>query len=87
MCALLIAGATVGIKNKHGYSSRFGAGACEPKGHAPADAACSNTAEYGAKQYGHAAAYADAVQRVRLLAHPLGATGCVRASHACACVR
>ena len=67
MCALLIAGASVGIKCKSGYGSRFWAGACEPKGHAPADAACSHTAEDVAKMNGKrkAAAYADAVQRVR----------------------
>ena len=66
-CALLIAGATEGIKNNKGYGSRFRAGACEPRVNAPADAACSETAEDLSKKYGEleAAAYADAIQRVR----------------------
>ncbi len=67
MCALIIAGATEGIKNDRAYGSRFRVGACEPRGNAPADAACSETAEDLSKKYGEleAAAYADAIQRVR----------------------
>jgi hypothetical protein len=45
-------------------------GACEPKGSAPADAACSKTPEDAAKDRGKSAAYADGVKRVRLPAHP-----------------
>ena len=75
-CALLIAGATEGIKNKRGYGSRHWAGACEPRGNAPADAARSNTAEDCAKRNGNAAAYADGVKQVRLqpAGAPAGAT-------------
>ncbi len=69
-CALLIAGTTVGIKNKYGYGLRYWAGACGPKGHAPADAACSKTAEGYANERGNASAYADGVKRVRLTAYP-----------------
>ena len=52
-------------------------GACEPRGTAPADVPRSKTAEDDAKKYGKAAAYADAVQRVRL---PARARAAVRAS-------
>jgi hypothetical protein len=76
--ALLLAGATEGIKDKYGYGSRFRAGACEPKGRAPADAACSKTAEDAANDRGKSAAYAAGVKRVRLPAHPQ-AQPCVRA--------
>ena len=65
-CALLIAGAAEGIKDINGYGSRYRA---SRRGTAPADAACSETAEDYAKQNGKAAAYADAVKRVRLPAH------------------
>ena len=99
-CALLIAGATEGIKDKRGYASRCWAGACEPRGNTLADAACRRTAEDVANARGYAAAYADAVKRVRLLAHA-GATVCacvgckcgmfcacsVCALCVCACVR
>jgi hypothetical protein len=88
MCALLIAGANVAITNSFGYGARYRAGACEPKGNAPADAACSETAEDVAKERGHAAAYADAVKRVRLPAHlQAHPCACVRASVCVACAR
>ena len=73
MCALILAGATVDIKDKEGCGSRFWAGACEPKGNAPADAACSYTAKDFAKDRDISAEYANAVKRVRLPAHA-GAT-------------
>ncbi len=77
MCALLIAGAAEGIKDKNGYGVATVRARASRGGTAPADAACSKTAEDYAKQNGHAAAYADGVQRVRLPAH---AGAAVRAS-------
>jgi hypothetical protein len=74
-CALLIAGAAGGVKDKQGYGVRTTR--ASRGGTAPADVPCRRTAEDWAKQYGKAAAYADAVKRVRRPAH---ATAAVRAS-------
>jgi hypothetical protein len=80
-CALLIAGAAEGIKDKQGYGIAQSRVRASRSGTAPADAACSKTAEDYARQRGHAAAYADGVKRVRRPAHAGAAV------HVGACVR
>jgi hypothetical protein len=60
------------------YGARIQAGACEPRGNAPADAMCSKTAEDDAKEQGKAVEYTDGVMRVRLPAHA-GASVCASA--------
>jgi hypothetical protein len=77
-CALLIAGAAKGIKDKWGYGVvPTGRARASQGGTAAADVPCSETAEDLAKRNSHAAAYTDAVTRVRRPAH---ATAAVLAS-------
>ena len=76
-CALLIAGAAEGIKDKQGYGVARRTNRASRGGTAPADVPCRRTAEDYAKASGKAAAYADAVQRVR---PPARAGAAVRAS-------
>jgi hypothetical protein len=86
-CALIIAGANVGIKDNKGYGSRYRVGACEPKGNAPADTECRRTAEDFAKKLGKAEAHSDAVKRVRAAAHPQFQTCALCIECVRACVR
>jgi hypothetical protein len=88
MLILIMAGAVVGTKNKKGYALALWR-ACVHEPWRRAVAACSKTAEDVATQNGEAAAYAEAVKRVRRR-HTMDVYLCVSAcarARSCACVR
>ena len=86
MCALLMVGAEAGIKDNKGYGCLRlkGRGRASRTRRAPADAACSETAEDVAKRVGKAAEYADGAKQVRAAAHPQ-AQAFVRVRRMCEC--
>ena len=87
MLILIMAGAVVGTRNKKGYALAL-CRACVNEPWRRAVAACSKTAEDVATQNGEAAAYAEAVKRVRRR-HTMDVYLCVSVcarARACVCV-